>query len=100
MDELSTRVDEHGKQIIQVGDRLNVQAVRIDGLYRVVLGDKTEQIPGLAQRTSDLEKVVDELQRWRRDMMLVAKIVIVLLGVNGIGTWIPLIKAALVALGV
>lgn len=100
VDELSSRVDEHGQRLNQLGERANVQSLRVDSLYRVVMGDTAEKVPGLAQRTSDLEGLVREIQQWRRDTLLISRVVIALLGVTSIGTWYPIVKAIVLAFGI
>lgn len=96
---IHTRLNEHGEQIRQQGERLNTHAQRIDGLSLVVMGDKTMQIDGLVDRTRALETLTNEIQQWRHQFMFVARIGLALLGLVGIGTWIPYIRILLDLVG-
>lgn len=96
---IHARQDEQGRLINQQGERLNIQSSRIDGLMLVVLGDDEKQIKGLLHRTGELEKLLKEISEWRRDLKIATKIGLTLLGITGIGTWLPIIRTVLEAIG-
>lgn len=96
---IHARQDEQGRLINQQGERLNIQSSRIDGLMLVVLGDDEKQIKGLLHRTGELERLIKEISEWRRDLKVATKIGLTLLGITGIGTWLPVIRAILEAVG-
>lgn len=95
----NARIDEHGRLITQVGDRQNIQALRIDGLTLVIYGDDEKQVKGLLERTSNLERQTSEIQQWRRDIMIYARIGLGTLGITAAGTWWPFIREFLIFLG-
>lgn len=96
---IHARLDEHGRLINQHGDRLNIHATRMDGLMLVVFGDDEKEIRGLLQRTGENEKMLNEISQWRRDIRVATKIGLSLLGIIGVGTWLPVVKAILDTLG-
>lgn len=95
----NARVDEHGRLITQQGERQNIQASRIDGLTLVIFGDTEKRVKGLLERTGDLEKVTSEIQQWRREIMIYARIGTAILSVTSLGTWLPYIREFFAFLG-
>lgn len=100
-DEMSNEqlLGEHGKRLNAHDERLNLHGARIDGLQLVVMGDRDKRIDGLLDRTGKLEDLTEEIQQWRRDMMIYAKAGVSLLAVMGLGTWMPYIQAWLGLIG-
>lgn len=92
MQVIHARLDEQGRLISQHGERLNIHATRMDGLMLVVFGDDEKEIKGLLHRTGELEKLTNEIQRWRHDLMIYARIGIGLLGLMVSGIWLPYIQ--------
>jgi len=70
----------------EVHARLSGHDNHISDLSLVVFGNDTMHIPGLAERIENIEKMLQELVSWQRDVKLLLKIGVGLLTVITGGT--------------
>lgn len=86
------RLSEHADRLRQVEERQNIHARRFDDLGLVVMGSKELSVKGLVERADDTERILLDMVQWRRDIMIYARAGLAILGLTGLGTWLPYIQ--------
>lgn len=99
MSDADARLSEHADRLRQVDERLNIHARRFDDLGIVVMGSKELKVRGLIERTEDVERLLTDILQWRRDMTIYARAGLAILGITGLGTWLPYIQQFLHLIG-
>jgi hypothetical protein len=89
---IRARIDEHGRILTDHGEQ-------IKGLLLVVQGDDEKHVKGLLERSADHDEQIRQIQQWRREMAIYARIVVGLLGATGVGVWRDVLQGILKSLG-
>lgn len=75
--EQADRLEEHGKRLDHVDERLNIHATRFDRVDLVLLGDTRLGVAGLVQNMAEVNKTLHDLLEWRKEVIFYAKMIIV-----------------------
>jgi hypothetical protein len=92
MADADVRLSEHADRLRQVEERQNIHARRFDDFGLVIMGSNDLKVKGLMQRADETERVLADIVQWRRDMTIYARAGLAILGITGLGTWLPYIR--------
>lgn len=105
------RLDEHGRRLDRIEDRLNVHSTRFDRFDLVLQGDEKVGVKGLVQAVSEMNDTLRELVDLRDKLVIYWDVIrvagrwtLILLALIGAGVWwptlAPYLQAAAKLLGV